>query len=254
MSYSTLGRGRCKSTQNRPLASNSGLEILAALQRLAAASAPSLQLCTALQAASATTLLSRPHDDQHILDDDLKNIHSHKPCSQIEAFVRRVRAGRAFARAPIESAAARLFSHRRMRGLLLVACAAAFQAPRRRTRSLVRPATCTPAEAQKVVGLAKQAISRDAGVKDALGALQRVENIIGSGSPAPGAVAVSFSASFRRQGNPFKLAFGKEAGTTKVANRGSNVSQIKARADGGKLVSCSIQMDGGWGRTINVRC
>ena len=101
---------------------------------------------------------------------------------------------------------------------------------------------------------AKQAIGRDAGVKDALGALQRVENIIGSGSPAPGAVAVSFSASFRRQGNPFKLAFGKEAGATKVANRGSNVSQIKARADGGKLVSCSIQMDGGWGRTINVRC
>ena len=58
-----------------------------------------------------------------------------------------------------------------MRGLLLVACAAAFQAPTRRTRSLVRPATCTPAEAQKVVALAKQAISRDAGVKDALGAL-----------------------------------------------------------------------------------
>ena len=134
-----------------------------------------------------------------------------------------------------------------MRGLLLVACAAAFQAPTRRRSSIVRRATCTPAEA-------RQAISRDAGVKDALGALQRVENILGSGSPAPGAVAVSFSASFRRQGNPFKLAFGKEAGTTKVANRGSNVSQIKARADGGKLVSCSIQMDGGWGRTINVRC
>ena len=142
-----------------------------------------------------------------------------------------------------------------MRGLLLVACVAAFQPPApRQPSALVRRATCTPAEANKVVNLAKQAIGRDAGVKDALGALQRVENILGSGSPAPGAVAVSFSASFRRQGNPFKLAFGKEAGTTKVANRGSNVSQIKARADGGKLVSCSIQMDGGWGRTINVRC
>ena len=142
-----------------------------------------------------------------------------------------------------------------MRGLLLVACAAAFQAPApRQPSALVRRATCTPAEANKVVNLAKQAIGRDAGVKNALGALQRVENILGSGSPAPGAVAVSFSASFRRQGNPFKLAFGKEAGATKVANRGSNVSQIKARADGGKLVSCSIQMDGGWGRTINVRC
>jgi len=44
------------------------------------------------------------------------------------------------------------------------------------------------------------------------------------------------------------------SGETKVANRGSNVSQIKARADGGKLVSCSIQKDGGWGRTLNVRC
>ena len=175
--------------------------------------------------------------------------------------------------APVASAAARLSSRRYgggtapcapndsglaragMRGLLLVACAAAFQAPvPRQPSALVRRATCTPAEANKVVNLAKQAISRDAGVKDALGALQRVENILGSGSPAPGAVAVSFSASFRRQGNPFKLAFGKEAGATKVANRGSNVSQIKARADGGKLVSCSIQMDGGWGRTINVRC
>ena len=174
--------------------------------------------------------------------------------------------------APVASAAARPSSRRYggtalcapndsglaragMRGLLLVACAVAFQAPvPRQPSALVRRATCTPAEANKVVNLAKQAISRDAGVKDALGALQRVENILGSGSPAPGAVAVSFSASFRRQGNPFKLAFGKEAGTTKVANRGSNVSQIKARADGGKLVSCSIQMDGGWGRTINVRC
>ena len=73
-----------------------------------------------------------------------------------------------------------------MRGLLLVACAAAFQAPATRQPSaLVRRATCTPAEANKVVNLAKQAIGRDAGVKDALGALQRVENIIGSGSPAP---------------------------------------------------------------------
>ena len=38
--------------------------------------------------------LARPHDDQHILDDDLKNIHSHKPCSQIEAFVRWVKSSR----------------------------------------------------------------------------------------------------------------------------------------------------------------
>ena len=81
-----------------------------------------------------------------------------------------------------------------MRGLLLVACVAAFQAPApRQPSALVRRAACTPAEANKVVNLAKQAISRDAGVKDALGALQRVENILGSGSPAPGAVAVSFS-------------------------------------------------------------
>ncbi len=230
--------------------------------------------CTALQAASATTLLSRPHDDQHILDDDLKNIHSHNhvaksrhlsdgfaPVERLHAHpsrapprgyyiaqVRRNGSVRPERLGPRTSSAG-------MRGLLLVACAAAFQAPApRQPSALVRRATCTPAEANKVVNLAKQAISRDAGVKDALGALQRVENIIGSGSPAPGAVAVSFSASFRRQGNPFKLAFGKEAGTTKVANRGSNVSQIKARADGGKLVSCSIQMDGGWGRTINVRC
>lgn len=143
-----------------------------------------------------------------------------------------------------------------LRGIfLVVSCAVAFQGPARtRPAAIVRPATCTPAEANKVVNLAKQAIGRDAGVKEALGALQRVENILGSGSPAPGAVAVSFAASFRRQGNPFKLAFGKDAGKTKVANRGSNVSQIKARADGGKLVSCSIQMDGGWGRTINIKC
>ena len=114
----------------------------------------------------------------------------------------------------------------------------------------MRRATCTPAEANKVVNLAKQAIGRDAGVKDALGALQRVENILGSGSPAPGAVAVSFSASFRRQGNRFKLAFGKEAGADEGGEPWLERAQIKARADGGKLVPLFHTMDGGWGRTI----
>lgn len=111
-------------------------------------------------------------------------------------------------------------------------------------------AACTPQEANRVIDLAKRAMSRDAGVKEALGSLQKVTTVIGSGSPAPGAVAVSFAAEFRRQGGLFTLMSGEK----QVANRGSNVCQVKARADGGKLASCSIQGSGGWGKTINVRC
>ena len=134
---------------------------------------------------------------------------------------------------------------------LCVLHAAAFQAPTTlRPRSHALQATCTPAEAKQVIELAKKAIARDGSVKDALGSLQKVENVLGAGSPAAGSVSVSFAASFRRQGNPFKLM----SGETKVANRGKQVCQIKARADKGKLTQCAIQGSGGWGRTLNVKC
>ena len=136
-------------------------------------------------------------------------------------------------------------------GALCLLQAAAFQAPTTlRPRSHALQATCTPAEAKQVIELAKKAIARDGSVKDALGSLQKVENVLGAGSPAAGSVSVSFAASFRRQGNPFKLM----SGETKVANRGKQVCQIKARADKGKLTQCAIQGSGGWGRTLNVKC
>ena len=136
-------------------------------------------------------------------------------------------------------------------GALCLLHAVAFQAPTTlRPRSHALQATCTPAEAKQVIELAKKAIARDGSVKDALGSLQKVENVLGAGSPAAGSVSVSFAASFRRQGNPFKLM----SGETKVANRGKQVCQIKARADKGKLTQCAIQGSGGWGRTLNVKC
>lgn len=37
--------------------------------------------------------------------------------------------------------------------------------------------------------------------------------------------------------------------------RGKIFAQVKARANSkGKLVECSVAKDGGWGKTINVRC
>lgn len=136
---------------------------------------------------------------------------------------------------------------------LVLHAACAFRPPPRAVKStrpaVARHATCSQQDANKVIDLAKKAIARDPDVKEALGSLEKVENVLGAGAPAAGSVAVSFAASFRRQGNIFSLMSGEKV----QANRGTNVCQVKARADGGKLTTCSIQGSGGWGRTLNVR-
>eukprot|EP00631_Chrysoreinhardia_giraudii_P002947 CAMPEP_0197415428 /NCGR_PEP_ID=MMETSP1170-20131217/1967_1 /TAXON_ID=54406 /ORGANISM="Sarcinochrysis sp, Strain CCMP770" /LENGTH=177 /DNA_ID=CAMNT_0042942229 /DNA_START=20 /DNA_END=554 /DNA_ORIENTATION=- len=106
----------------------------------------------------------------------------------------------------------------------------------------------TQQEAERVIGLAKQSIARDATVKAELGKLTKVENVLGFGSPSPGVVAVSFNASFRRQ-NTFFITI---SGERRENNRGKTVGKVSARLESGKLASVVISKDGGWGKTINV--
>jgi hypothetical protein len=111
-------------------------------------------------------------------------------------------------------------------------------------------AACSQAEAEKVVQLAKKKISSDKAVKKELGTAQQIKGLLGFGSPSPGVIAVSFSASFKREGGFFTTMSGEK----KKANRGEVVAKVSAKTDGGKLVSCVIAKDGGWGKSINVAC
>lgn len=110
-------------------------------------------------------------------------------------------------------------------------------------------ATCTQAEADKVIGLAKTSIARDATVKRELGSLQKVQSVLGFGKPTNDIVAVSFNASFRRPGGIFRTM----SGEAKTSNRGATVGKVSAKAQAGKLLECVIAKDGGWGKSINVR-
>lgn len=106
----------------------------------------------------------------------------------------------------------------------------------------------TRQDAEKVINLAKNSISRDSKVKEELGSLLKVENVLGFGSPSSGVVAVSFNASFKRQGTPFFTMGGEK----KLNNRGKTVGKVSARFENGRLSSCVIAKDGGWGKSINV--
>ena len=111
-----------------------------------------------------------------------------------------------------------------------------------------RSATCTPAQAEKVVELAKKTISANARVRKELGSPRRINQILGFGSPSPGVVAVSFSASFGKEGGFFETTSGEK----QRQNRGEVVCKVSAKTEDGKLVTCTILKDGGWGKGINV--
>ena len=111
-----------------------------------------------------------------------------------------------------------------------------------------RSATCTPAQAEKVVELAKKTISANQRVRKELGAPRRINQILGFGSPSPGVVAVSFSASFGKEGGFFETTSGEK----QRQNRGEVVCKVSAKTEDGKLVTCTILKDGGWGKGINV--
>jgi len=101
------------------------------------------------------------------------------------------------------------------------------------------------------------ALRKDKSAQLELGRLEKVQNILGYGSPGPGTLAVRFNASFRKGGmgrSSIPLPFG--LGQSNVSEgRGTMVGQVKASVDTktGKVKSCSVFRDLGYGRAFNLK-
>lgn len=123
-------------------------------------------------------------------------------------------------------------------------------------------------EAQRGVDAAVAALRGDKRAISELGRLDRVTVVLGYGSPAPGVLAVRFNASFKKKtsGGPaprplFSVRMAAAAAApTAAANaggggRGAMVGQVKAslqRATG-RLTSCSVFRDLGYGRSFELK-
>ena len=172
----------------------------------------------------------------------------------------------------------------RVKTLFLFACAVAFvfdaksvqvhgflassSAPsastRRRGRSAVATAAAaaaakvTEAEARKGIDKVVAALRKDKSANEELGRLDRVTQVVGYGSPTPGTLNVRFNASFKRGGfgrSSVPMPFGLGQ-TNQSEGRGTMVGQCKAAVDTstGKVTSCSVFRDLGYGRSFNLKC
>ena len=119
-------------------------------------------------------------------------------------------------------------------------------------------AQVTQKEAQGGIDKVVQALRKDRNAKTELGNLTKVNNVLGFGSPKPNELAVRFNASFQKGGMgrmakamPFGLGQ-----TNESEGRGTMVGQVKASIDTstGKVISCSVFRDLGYGRAFNLRC
>jgi hypothetical protein len=114
-------------------------------------------------------------------------------------------------------------------------------------------------EKEASVGINKvvAALRKDATAKSELGNLEKVTIVLGYGAPTPGLLNVRFNASFRKSGKGLSsvpLPFG--LGQTNVSEgRGTMVGQVKATIDSktGKVTSCSVFRDLGYGRSFNLK-
>eukprot|EP00978_Attheya_sp_CCMP212_P017636 scaffold47215_cov51-Attheya_sp.AAC.2 len=114
-------------------------------------------------------------------------------------------------------------------------------------------------EKEAKVGIDKvvNALRKDKTANAELGKLVKVTNVLGFGSPTPGTLAVRFNASFQKGGMgraSVPLPFG--LGQSNVSEgRGVMVGQVKASLDPktGKLLSCSVFRDLGYGRSFDLK-
>jgi len=102
-----------------------------------------------------------------------------------------------------------------------------------------------------------KALQKDSTAIKELGRLVKVTNVLGYGNPSQGQLAVRFNASFQKGGMgraAVPLPFG--LGQSNVTEgRGQMVGQVKASLDTatGKLTSCSVFRDLGYGRAFNLK-
>ena len=123
--------------------------------------------------------------------------------------------------------------------------------------SVLRMAQVTEAEAKKGIDKVVNALKRDPQANQELGKLDKVTIVLGYGSPTPGSLAVRFNASFKKGGfgrSAVPLPFGLGQ-SEKAEGRGQMVGQVKASIDikTGKVTSCSVFRDLGYGRAFNLK-
>jgi hypothetical protein len=113
-------------------------------------------------------------------------------------------------------------------------------------------------EVKKRIDKVVLALRKDARANKELGKLQRVTTVLGSGLQQMGTVmAVRFNASFQKSGpgiSSIPLPFG--LGQSNVSEgRGTMVGQVKAsiNVQTGKVISCSVFRDLGYGRTFDLK-
>jgi hypothetical protein len=101
------------------------------------------------------------------------------------------------------------------------------------------------------------ALRKDKDANTELGKLVKVTTVLGYGSPSKGTIAVRFNASFQKSGmgrSSIPLPFGLGQSDMKEG-RGTMVGQVKASLDEktGKVISCSVFRDLGYGRAFNLK-
>lgn len=112
-------------------------------------------------------------------------------------------------------------------------------------------------EAKTGIDKVVKALQRDNKAKEELGRLVKVTTVLGYGSPTKGVLAVRFNAAFQRGGmgrSSIPLPFG--LGQSNVSEgRGQMVGQVKAAIDvsTGKVKSCSVFRDLGYGRSFEMK-
>lgn len=112
-------------------------------------------------------------------------------------------------------------------------------------------------EAQRGIDKVVNALRKDSSANEELGRLEKVNNVLGYGSPKPGSLAVRFNASFKKGGfglSSVPLPFGLGQ-SSKSEGRGIMVGQVKASIDikTGKVTNCSVFRDLGYGRAFNLK-
>lgn len=117
-------------------------------------------------------------------------------------------------------------------------------------------AQITQQEAQTNIDKVVAALRKDKQANEELGRLEKVNNILGYGSQGPN-VLLRFNASFKKGGfgrSAVPLPFGLGQ-SNDSEGRGTMVGQVKASVDlsSGKVVSCSVFRDLGYGRSFNLR-
>mmetsp|Transcript_4231 Transcript_4231/g.9088 ORF Transcript_4231/g.9088 Transcript_4231/m.9088 type:complete len:196 (+) Transcript_4231:168-755(+) len=131
----------------------------------------------------------------------------------------------------------------------------------KRARGTISPTklhvTISEKEANSAIDKVVQVLRKDKLANEELGRLQKVNNILGYGSPRQGVLAVRFNASFQKRGmgrSAVPLPFGLGQ-SNKAEGRGTMVGQVKASVDAktGKILEASVFRDLGYGRAFNLK-